>query len=55
VFDAAYAAAQHENLGLRHPRGGQSKFLENAVTAAAPTLQNVVASQVVKRLGRGLR
>lgn len=55
VFDAPYSAAQHENLGLRHPRGGQSKFLEHALITVVPTLDGVVASQVAKRLGRGLR
>jgi len=30
-FGTEYAVKQHENLGYRHPRGGQAKYLETAL------------------------
>lgn len=46
-----YAVKQHEDLGLRHPRGGGPKYLENALKAVAPTMEAVVAARVRARLG----
>lgn len=44
--DTPYAVKAHEDLRLKHPRGGGPKFLEHALTASAPALQNVVAAKV---------
>jgi hypothetical protein len=44
--DTPYAARAHEDLRLKHPRGGGPKFLEHAMTALAPTMQNIVGSRV---------
>jgi hypothetical protein len=54
IFDTEYAAAQHENLHAKHPRGGGAKYLERAVTEIVPTLDNVVASKVEARLRSGM-
>jgi hypothetical protein len=54
IFDTPYAAFQHENQRLDHPRGGGSKFLERAVTEIVPTVDKVVASRVEARLASGL-
>lgn len=45
-FRTAYAAKQHENFRLKHPRGGQAKFLERNVMAAARELEGRVAVEV---------
>ena len=56
VYDAPYAAYQHENLHAKHPRGGGPKFLERALTTLAPQLDRFVATavrpQVDRRAGR---
>lgn len=54
IFDTPYAAAQHEDLGAKHPRGGGPKYLERAVTEIAPTMDQVIASRVEARLNGGL-
>jgi hypothetical protein len=33
VVDQAYARYQHEGLDLRHPKGGEARFLANALLA----------------------
>jgi hypothetical protein len=56
IFDAPYAAYQHENLHAKHPRGGGPKYLERALTTLAPQLDRFVApavrAQVDRRAGR---
>lgn len=54
IFDTPYAAAQHENLGAEHPRGGGAKYLERAVTEIVPSMDQVIASKVDARLTAGL-
>lgn len=54
IVDAPYAAKQHENQRLKHPRGGGPKFLEHAVTELAPTLEGIIASKVDARTATGL-
>lgn len=54
VFDTPYAAKQHEDQHLRHPRGGGPKYLERALTDVIPHLQNIVGSAVHSRLASGL-
>lgn len=44
--DTPYAAKAHEDLRLKHPRGGGPKFLEHALTALMPTFERVVAARV---------
>lgn len=34
-FGTVYAAVQHEGVDFEHPRGGEAKYLENAVKAKA--------------------
>jgi hypothetical protein len=46
TVDTPYAAKAHEDLRLKHPRGGGPKFLEHAMTALAPTMGNVGGSRV---------
>lgn len=53
-FDAAYAAKQHEDLHLKHPRGGGPKYLERALTGVMPSLERIIASRVEARLSGGL-
>lgn len=36
VVDQVYAHYQHEGMDLRHPNGGQAKFLETALHQADP-------------------
>ena len=41
-----YALVQHEDLSLRHPGGGQAKFLEIPVNALAPKLTENVGNAI---------
>ncbi len=47
-----YAAKVHEDLGMRHPRGGQAKFLEQPFLEAANGLGERVGARVVRAIGR---
>ena len=50
-FNTPYAAKQHEDMRLKHPRGGKAKFLEDEIKAIVPRLEGIVGSEV-KRLMR---
>ena len=52
IYDADYAAYQHENLHIRHPRGGGPKFLERAVLTLAPQVDRFVATAVQAQIDR---
>lgn len=45
--DQAYAQFQHEGLDLKHPRGGQAKFLEEPLYAKHPAYLEKVADAVL--------
>lgn len=55
-FDTPYAAWIHENLHAEHPRGGEAKYLERALTTLAPQLSQIMATavraQIDRRTGR---
>lgn len=48
--DSVYAARQHEELGWRHPRGGQAKYLEQPALANASELFGIVGAQIRRNL-----
>lgn len=48
--DSVYAARQHEELGWRHPRGGQAKYLEQPAMANASELFGIVGAQIRRSL-----
>lgn len=48
LFSTPYAAKQHEDHRLHHPRGGKPKYLEDEVKAMVPKLEGIVASEVAK-------
>lgn len=50
-FDTPYAARQHEEVGWRHPKGGQAKYLETAVLQERGNAQRIVAAEVRRALG----
>lgn len=52
-FDTPYAAKQHEDQRLHHPRGGGPKYLERNVLAIVPKLEGIVASEVRKLMSGG--
>ena len=45
-FPLVYAARQHEEIGWRHPRGGQAKYLETPFNAASPRYEGIVGAAV---------
>lgn len=51
TFDTPYSAKQHEDMRLKHPRGGGPKFLEGPALQAIPLLEGAIASEVRKRIG----
>jgi hypothetical protein len=52
-FNAAYAVYVHENLEAHHPKGGQAKFLEVPMQAAAPELSPFILNHLQQSLGGG--
>lgn len=46
-----YAAKQHEDLTLRHPNGGQAKFLESALIDTADEVAAIIATRLRSELG----
>ncbi|WP_061960648.1 hypothetical protein [Demequina flava] len=47
--DLPYAVRQHEELGYRHPNGGQAKFLELASLQVATHEGERIAGTIVRR------
>ena len=45
--DQVYAHYQHEGMDLKHPHGGQAKFLETALHAGADTYLQSIADRVL--------
>lgn len=43
AFTEVYAARQHEELGWRHPKGGQAKYLEQPLLENADRYQRAIA------------
>lgn len=50
-FDTEYAARQHEELGWRHPKGGQAKYLENTMLEERGRARDIMAAEVRRALG----
>jgi len=50
---AAYAVVQHEREDFRHPRGGEAKYLLNALRGQLPRFGPEMANYVERRV-RGL-
>lgn len=46
-----YATYQHEQLDLRHPNGGQAKYLETAALDLAGDIERIIGAAVRRRLG----
>lgn len=51
--EAPYAAAQHESLQFKHPRGGRPKFLERNATAIVARLEGELAATIARRFHSG--
>lgn len=49
-FNTPYAARQHEELGYRHPKGGQAKYLEDPLHSEASTIRELVAAEIRRSL-----
>ncbi len=48
-----YAERVHEDLSMRHPRGGQAKFLEQPFLEAANGMGERVGALAAREIGRG--
>jgi hypothetical protein len=46
-----YAMIVHEDLTMRHPHGGQAKFLEQPVLEEAPRVDGAIDEAIAKRVG----
>lgn len=53
VFTESYAVWVHERLELKHPRGGQAKFLETALLANQDLLPGEIARELDIELAKG--
>lgn len=52
-FTLPYAAAQHEHVEYRHPKGGEAKYLERAALEKADEVRAIVAEQLSQLFGGG--
>lgn len=52
VVAAPYAAKQHEDQRLEHPRGGHAKYLEGPLKELVPQLEGIVGSSVAAHMRR---
>lgn len=50
-FDTPYAVRQHEELGYRHDKGRQAKYLESAMADEADTAAKVATVAIRTALG----
>jgi hypothetical protein len=51
MYNAEYAIYVHEDLTMRHPNGGQAKFLARAVEETKPEMTGIL-KKTLKDLGR---
>lgn len=49
-FNTPYARRQHEDLTLRHPGGGEAKFLEKPLNRFGPELEQIAAAAIERHL-----
>lgn len=47
TIDQVYAQNQHETKSFRHPRGGQAKYLEDALKVEGPKILKALASRAL--------
>lgn len=50
-FHTPYAVKQHEELGYRHPKGGQAKYLESVLIDNRETIMQLLAAGVRGAIG----
>lgn len=50
-YTSVYAARQHEEVGWAHDSGRQAKFLETALEAEGPRLEQLIAGQIRNAIG----
>jgi hypothetical protein len=51
MYNAEYAVRVHEDLTMRHPHGGQAKFLARAIEETKPEVVGIL-KKLLKDLGR---
>ncbi|MCD4558227.1 minor capsid protein [Schaalia sp. lx-100] len=51
-FNTPYAVRQHEELGYRHPKGGQAKYLETAADDEKSTMERIVITTLERAGGK---
>lgn len=49
-FNTVYAAYQHEREDLKHPKGGQAKYLESVLLERGPRYGAILAAAMRKAL-----
>lgn len=53
-FGTEYAARQHEELTWHHPRGGEAKYLENAIKYRSTNMLKRIGDYIKKLVERGV-
>jgi len=51
-FTEIYSLRQHENIGYRHPKGGQAKYLEQPYKENVPKYINMIGDAVKKAVDK---
>src|SRR5690348_3482149 len=49
-YSAPYAMRIHEDLNMRHPNGGQAKFLEQPARTQKPQMQRIITDGIKRGL-----
>jgi len=53
-FGTEYAAIQHEELTFQHPRGGEAKYLENAVNMRSAGMIQRLVEKIKSLVAKGI-
>jgi len=53
-FGTEYAARQHEELTWNHPRGGEAKYLENAINLRSGGMLQRIAEKIKSLVSKGI-
>lgn len=46
TFPVVYAAVQHEREDFNHPRGGQAKYLSDAIEQVKPQIPGIISQHI---------
>lgn len=54
-YNTPYALKQHEDGSLKHPRGGEAKYLERPFNEKAGQAENFIGNELYKAMTKGVK